>query len=258
MALEILSRRSDATGDRPGLLFVHGGYHGAWCWDEHFLPWFAARGFDALAVSLRGHARGDNPDVPINCTLDDYADDVKSVIDGLKRPVVLVGHSMGGVIAQRVLKARADVVGSVMVAASPLKPSPGVIWRIFAQHPIDFVRAQAFGDMKAGRRAMQSFFFDKDLAPDLRARYVQQLTAEASLKELFGRAPPSPDPSDRRPMLVIAGRDDWSIPLRDHAALAKAYRAELVVCPGGHDLMLSRHWERTAEAMRAWLERQFV
>ncbi|WP_230371066.1 hypothetical protein [Paludibacterium denitrificans] len=33
------------------LLFVHGAYCGAWCWQQHFLPWFAARGYDCWAVS---------------------------------------------------------------------------------------------------------------------------------------------------------------------------------------------------------------
>jgi pimeloyl-ACP methyl ester carboxylesterase len=58
-------------------------------------------------------------------------------------------------------------------------------------------------------------------------------------------------------MLVIAGRDDWSIPLTDHETLARAYGGELVVCPGGHDLMLSVRWAETAEAIRNWLSLQF-
>lgn len=38
---------------RPPLLCVHGSYHGAWCWAERFMPYFAARGYDVYAVSLR-------------------------------------------------------------------------------------------------------------------------------------------------------------------------------------------------------------
>ena len=39
------------------LLFVHGAFTGAWCWDEHFLPFFAEAGYAAHAVSLSGHGR---------------------------------------------------------------------------------------------------------------------------------------------------------------------------------------------------------
>jgi len=257
VALEVLKRGGGSPPHRPALLFIHGGFHGAWCWDEHFLPWFAERGWDAFALSLRGHARGDDPSAPLPYTLRDYADDVKSVVADLGRPVVLIGHSMGGVVAQQCLKECADVAGSVMVAASPLRPALGVIARIFVRHPIALIKAQAFGDMHAARRAMQSFFFDRDLDAVTRARYVSQLTAEASLKDLFTRSPPSPDRKDKRPMLVIAGRDDWSIPLKDHEALASAYGGELVVCPGGHDLMLSVRWEEAAQAIEGWLSVQF-
>ena len=37
--------------------FVHAAWHAAWCWDEHFLSFFADKGYRALAVSLRGHER---------------------------------------------------------------------------------------------------------------------------------------------------------------------------------------------------------
>jgi hypothetical protein len=40
---------------RPPLLFVHGGYATAGCWDEYFLPWFSGRGFDCHALDLAGH-----------------------------------------------------------------------------------------------------------------------------------------------------------------------------------------------------------
>eukprot|EP00955_Chlamydomonas_euryale_P040753 351801-Chlamydomonas_euryale.AAC.16 len=39
---------------RPPLLFLHGSYHGAWCWQENFLPFFADVGYNAYALSFRG------------------------------------------------------------------------------------------------------------------------------------------------------------------------------------------------------------
>lgn len=34
------------------LVFVHGSYHAAWCWAEHWLPLFSASGYDCYAISL--------------------------------------------------------------------------------------------------------------------------------------------------------------------------------------------------------------
>jgi pimeloyl-ACP methyl ester carboxylesterase len=55
--LEVLHAAPASPSQRPPLCFVHGSYHAAWCWAEHFLPYFAARGYDAYALSLRGQAR---------------------------------------------------------------------------------------------------------------------------------------------------------------------------------------------------------
>ena len=40
-SLELISRRPKKTGHATPLLFVHGAFAGAWCWDEHFLSFFA-------------------------------------------------------------------------------------------------------------------------------------------------------------------------------------------------------------------------
>ena len=51
----------DQAKQRPPLLFVHGSFHAAWCWREHFMPHFAAAGWDTLAVSLRGQVSKQQP-----------------------------------------------------------------------------------------------------------------------------------------------------------------------------------------------------
>ncbi|GJN27868.1 hypothetical protein PR202_gb15924 [Eleusine coracana subsp. coracana] len=39
--------------ERPPLVFVHGSFHAAWCWAEHWLPFFSRAGFPCYALSLR-------------------------------------------------------------------------------------------------------------------------------------------------------------------------------------------------------------
>lgn len=257
MSLEVLSHRGASRPERPALLFVHGGFHGAWCWEEHFLPWYAAQGWDAHAVSLRGHARTDDPEADLSATLRDYGDDVLSIVAVLDRPVVVIGHSMGGVIVQQCLPRSEQIAGAVFLASSPLRPSLSVIARIMAARPLSFLRAQALGDRSARRRAMSSFFFDRSLPQATRDRYMSLLTAESSITELFSREPPLHPIEDKRPVLVVAGKDDWSIPMSEHRRLQRAFRADFAACPGAHDLMLSLHWEATATAINDWLVSRF-
>jgi pimeloyl-ACP methyl ester carboxylesterase len=77
------------------------------------------------------------------------------------------------------------------------------------------------------------------------------------MAELFTRAPQKRADGDHRPALVVAGSDDWSIPLPSHETLAEAFKAELKVCPGAHDLMLDPQWESNARAMEEWLSASF-
>ena len=125
MRLEHLTRRGG--GGRPApLVFVHGAWHGAWCWDEHLMGWFAERGYDCHAVSLRGHGSSDN-DRSLRATrLDHYVADLASVVDGLDAAPVLVGHSMGGLVVQRYLEGR-DLPGAVLMAPVPVLVSSALV-----------------------------------------------------------------------------------------------------------------------------------
>lgn len=40
--------------ENPPLVFVHGSFHAAWCWAEHWLPFFSQNGYDCYALSLLG------------------------------------------------------------------------------------------------------------------------------------------------------------------------------------------------------------
>lgn len=42
------------SGRKPPLVFVHGSFHAAWCWAEHWLPFFSEASYDCYAVSLLG------------------------------------------------------------------------------------------------------------------------------------------------------------------------------------------------------------
>ncbi len=69
-------------------VLVHGGFHGAWCWDR-LVPELARRGHSTVTVDLPGHgARVDE-----EATLLGYRD---AVVEVLEPGDTLVGHSMGG------------------------------------------------------------------------------------------------------------------------------------------------------------------
>lgn len=259
MNLELISRTNGALPNRPELLFVHGGFHGAWCWDEHFLDWFSARGWAAHAVSLRGHGASEGHNDIRRFSLSDYCEDVLTTMRSLDGPVVLIGHSMGGVISQMCMAQSDAVTGLVLLASSPRRPTLRVVLRLLRAHPVSLLLGQALKDPVRLRRAMKPFFLSPDLSQSLQALYHNQLSLESPLAmaELFSRDAPIVSPDDKRPVHVIAGEDDWSIAMSDHVSMAETYNASFEVCPGWHDLMLDPHWQSSANSIHQWLIQKY-
>ena len=65
MNLEIVKQEAVGDGHPTPILFVHGMWHAAWCWEEFFLPYFAQHGYESYALSLRGHGGKNFPTVQI-------------------------------------------------------------------------------------------------------------------------------------------------------------------------------------------------
>ena len=142
---EVIDKAHASAAYPTALLFVHGGYHAAWCWDEHFLDYFADNGFRAFAVSLRGHG-GSTRSKPLgSCSISDYVDDVHSAADRLDSEPVLVGHSMGGFVVQKHLE-QYRAPAAVLMASIPPQGTLRVVLRMVRRHPWTFLRCSTIGD----------------------------------------------------------------------------------------------------------------
>ncbi|MEP4378919.1 MAG: alpha/beta fold hydrolase [Alphaproteobacteria bacterium] len=92
-------------------VLVHGAYHGGWCY-EKVVPLLEAAGHTAIAVDLPGH--GDNTVPMKDVTLDAYVDHVCDVVSAQTEPVVLVGHSLGGMTITQVAERLPDRIAWVV------------------------------------------------------------------------------------------------------------------------------------------------
>ena len=75
-------------------LLVHGAWHGGWCW-QRVAPLLEAQGHLVLTPNLPGHA--EDPAAAATVTLENYSERIRTLAGAQPEPVVLVGHSMGGV-----------------------------------------------------------------------------------------------------------------------------------------------------------------
>lgn len=109
-------RRVAGRGHGPTILLLHGWtVTGAINWFPHYTE-LAAIG-PVISVDHRGHGRGIRTDEPF--LLEDAADDTAALIETLGcGPVVLVGYSMGGAIAQLLARRRPDLVAGLLLSAT--------------------------------------------------------------------------------------------------------------------------------------------
>jgi pimeloyl-ACP methyl ester carboxylesterase len=255
--LEVIDKGSCSEPHPLPLLFVHGAWHAAWCWDEYFLDFFADRGYRALAVSLRGHGNSPSPKTLRSCSLADYVDDVESVTDSLPTTPVLIGHSMGGFIVQKYLEAHQAPAG-VLLASTPQRGSFAFNMRLMRRHPWLFTKASITGNallpVGTPELARESFFSARVPESDV-VRYAARLNGESQRVGLDAMWMLPRPKRVTTPLLVLGGECDRSILPKEVRATANAYRTEAEIFPDmGHDMMLEPEWAAVAERIHAWLE----
>ena len=84
------------------IVMLHGMWGGGWCW-ENFKNFFEQRGYECFTPTLRLHDVSplDDPHPDLGETsLLDYAQDLEKFIHNLDEKPILIGHSMGGLLAQ--------------------------------------------------------------------------------------------------------------------------------------------------------------
>jgi pimeloyl-ACP methyl ester carboxylesterase len=256
--IELIDKGSLSDTHPAPLLFVHGGWHAAWCWDEHFLDFFADAGYRAIALSLRGHGGSLTTKPLSSCSIADYVEDVRSVADGLPASPVLIGHSMGGFVVQKCLDGR-SAPAAVLRASMPSHAARrlGVIWRSIRRHPLVALRANTVGstaDLVNTPRLAREFFFSTHTPESVVESCAACLQPEGwGAPGLSVRLKPA---RVTTPLLVLGADNDNAVVNGDVRATARAYRVQAEFFPGGHNMMLEPGWPDVAERIHSWLTSQ--
>lgn len=263
MNLELLIQRpqTEPTDSHIPLLFVHGAWHSAWCWDVHFLPYFARHGYTAYALSLRGHGKSEARDKLRWSSIYNYVEDVAQIADAIhketgRRPLV-IGHSMGGFVVQHYL-ARHDAPGGVLMASAPIRGTIPATLRAFVRHPVAILKMLVLLNpyyLIETQALKREFFFSADMPETEFKEYAARLQSE-SFRALLDMNLMLPRTAQVKvPVLVLGAADDQIFTPHEIRQTAKAYGTEAEIFPQmAHDMMLERGWQAVADRILAWLE----
>jgi pimeloyl-ACP methyl ester carboxylesterase len=259
---------------KPPLLFIHGSYHGAWCWEELFMPYFVGKGYTAAAVSLRGQGKSDRGDLKIAGTLDSHVADLASVIGEFDRPPIVVAHSFGGLLLQAYTSlpgatSRPKISGVCLLASVPPSGNQDIIVRITKKSFMKSMRITWGFITKSFAKspeACRELFFSNDLPKSTLDMYQKKL-AECSPVALLdvrtlSKELPLPPVDEgifagEQKAFVGGGLEDCVVdaPAIDEAAAY--YNVKAVKWPNmAHDVMLDTRWEQVAQDVAAWLENE--
>jgi pimeloyl-ACP methyl ester carboxylesterase len=240
---EVISAQPAEDSDRPPLLMVHGIAHAAWCYGENWVPAAAEAGWPAYAVSLRGHGGSGGARHLRRTLIRDYVHDVMQTIIELPEPPVLIGHSMGAIVAQLVAE-RYPLRGLVLLAPAPMHSALGDLLAIGKDRPADVGRAVIGQTL-----SMEPDILFEGLDPATARAYSDRTQTESPLVqwELLLRRTVGPV---RCPVLVIGTPDDRLVRAADVQRTAESYGVEPVWFPGiGHDVMLDAGWDRVLDTV---------
>lgn len=238
---------------RP-VLFVHGMWGGSW-YLRNYLDAAAQAGWDAWAINLRGHGENPAPGGLGGVGLLDYVADVRRGLAHIG-PAVLVGHSMGGLIAQKAAEGGGVAAAVFMTSAAP-RGIIGLKWPVLSRM-IRYLPAMLAGRAFTVRRAHADHLFLNRLSLEQREWAFPRFGAESGrvARELALGGLAVDATEVRCPTLVVGASDDRITPASLQRRIARRYGSSYQEAAGhAHMLMLEDGWERPLKDMLAWMER---
>jgi pimeloyl-ACP methyl ester carboxylesterase len=257
------------------VVFIHGLWLHATSW-QSWAELFSAAGYDPIAPGWPGdsdtvEASRANPDSIADQGIDDVTRHYQAIIDTLPSRPILIGHSFGGMIAEKLLGLdygaaaigidAAQIKGVLPLPLSALHSTLPVFKNPANKHKAVSLTAEQF-----------RFSFGNAVSEEESNALYERWAIPAPGKPLFeaavanfslhSPAKVNTDNEGRGPLLLIMGGQDHTVPEAITKATVKQYRHSSAVTEleefsdRGHSLTIDSGWREVADLCLAWLAKQ--
>lgn len=240
------------------MLFIHGG-GGTSEYLKNYLLFFARAGWQSYALNLRGHHPSDQEFALAQITIEDYIEDVERVMQDLGiENCALIGHSMGGLIAQKAAMHFKSVKALITIASAP--PS-GVALEMHADllDP-ETIMKSVWEMVNLTPAATSAFMAEKTLLNNIdeneREEIFRMFVAESLMVGYQIAQGVFVDPAKIKcPKLVVGCKLDMMSPESMEQKLAEFLKADYIAYDQfAHLPMLETGWEQSAKDIARWLK----
>ena len=262
------------TEAKAPVVFIHGLWLHATSWG----PWqerFAVAGYESFAPGWPGDADTveacrDDPGSIANHGIDQVTDHYVSFIDGLPARPVIIGHSFGGMIAEKLLGLdygaaaiaidAAQIKGVLPLPLSALRSTLPVFKNPANLHRAVSLTAEefrySFGNALSEEESDE--LYERWAIPAPAKPLFEAATANFTLHSPAAVQTKNPH---RGPLLLTMGKQDHTVPEAVTKSTLKQYRHSVAVTDleefdRGHSLVIDSGWREVADACLAWLSRQ--
>lgn len=258
MQIKVITQEPDSPSRPTPLLFVHGMWHAAWCWTEHFMPYFAQHGYTSYALSLRGHGASEGRERLRWTSLAEYVADVAQVANQIGKPPVLVGHSMGGMIVQKYLESH-QLPAAVLLGSVPHSGLIGGTLQFIRRHPLLFLKVNltlSLIHVVSTPSLTREALFSADLPQEKVEAYAARLQDESFRAYIDAMILNLPRPKRvNTPLLVLGASDDAFFSPSEVKRTGRAYHTQAEIFPNmAHNMMLESGWQAVADRILSWLD----
>lgn len=259
------------------VVFIHGLWVAQTSW-QSWIERFAEEGYEAVAPRWPGEAETtaatrENPKAQAGFGLQQITDHFAAVLEQFDTPPVAVGHSFGGLIAQKLLSQN-KVAAAVAIDPAPIKGvKPLPLAQLRSAFPV-LGNPLNRGRAKGLTRGQWRFGFGNTLTEAESDALWEQWAIPSPGKPLFevgtaNFAPNSPAKVDtgnasRGPLLITGGTEDHTVPFVTARAAFKQYAKSSAVTDfhefsgKGHSLTVDHGWREVADVALTWLKAQHL